>query len=786
MDCAKAGVAMKKAYTAPVLSTKSKTLESLSGNIETARILPLHYFTVASWRSDKFEVLKSVRQALGNIPYIVRSSAINEDTATQSMAGQFDSVLNVCDDSELDDAIEKVISSYGSSLNVQDEILVQPMLDDVRFSGVAFSHDPSTGAKYKVINFSVGANTEAVTAGMGETGCYVVSDGADTVVPYLRPVVSVLDELGGIFSDHPLDVEFAICGDDNAVYVLQVRPLIMKVDLYDSLEHKDLLRRISRKVRSAQQPHPYLHGHSTVFGVMPDWNPAEIIGIRPRPLALTLYKNLVTDSIWAYQRHNYGYRNLRSFPLLVHFAGQPYIDVRLSFNSFIPADIDGYLADQLVDYYINRLIQAPTLHDKVEFEIVFSCYTLDLPERLKVLDAAGFSDKERGVIAESLRSLTNKIIDKDEGLWRVDAQKIEELVVRREKILSSNLDHVSKIYWLLEDCKRYGTLPFAGLARAGFVAVQMLRSLVAVGVFSEDDYNCFMNGLNTVSSQFSRDLSALDKTSFLSRYGHLRPGTYDILSKRYDEAPDEYLGGTAHENHANSNRKTFSLTLDQMRKITDLLKEHGLSCDVMSLFDFIKAGVELREYSKFIFTRSLSDAILLFQSWGKQFGFSEDDLSYADIGCVQDLYASADDPKEILTRSIQKGRDDYAKTRRLWLPPLITKPDDVFSFFLNESEPNFITQSSVMGAVVDADDVSKLPGAIVFISSADPGYDWLFSYPIAGLVTAYGGVNSHMAIRANEMGIPAVIGAGEVLFKRWGNANKIHIDCAGKSVKVVS
>ena len=28
-----------------------------------------------------------------------------------------------------------------------------------------------------------------------------------------------------------------------------------------------------------------------------------------------------------------------------------------------------------------------------------------------------------------------------------------------------------KIYWLLEYCKRYGTLPFAGLARAGFIAV---------------------------------------------------------------------------------------------------------------------------------------------------------------------------------------------------------------------------------------------------------------------------------------------------------------------------
>ena len=71
---------------------------------------------------------------------------------------------------------------------------------------------------------------------------------------------------------------------------------------------------------------------------MPDWNPAEIIGVRPWPLSLSLYRELITDAIWAYQRDNYGYQNLRSFPLLVSFHGLPYIDVRVSFNSFVPRD----------------------------------------------------------------------------------------------------------------------------------------------------------------------------------------------------------------------------------------------------------------------------------------------------------------------------------------------------------------------------------------------------------------------------------------------------------------
>jgi hypothetical protein len=51
-----------------------------------------------------------------------------------------------------------------------------------------------------------------------------------------------------------------------------------------------------------------------------------------------------------------------------------------------------------------------------------------------------------------------------------------------------------------------------------------------------------------------------------------------------------------------------------------------------------------------------------------------------------------------------------------------------------------------------------------------PGFDWLFAYPIAGLITAWGGANSHMAIRAGELDLPAVIGAGEVLYRRWSSS----------------
>ena len=78
-----------------------------------------------------------------------------------------------------------------------------------------------------------------------------------------------------------------------------------------------------------------------------------------------------------------------------------------------------------------------------------------------------------------------------------------------------------------------------------------------------------------------------------------------------------------------------------------------------------------------------------------------------------------------------------------------------------------------------------LAGNILCIPSADPGYDWMFSHNIAGFMTMYGGVNSHMVIRASELGIPAMIGAGELLYKQWSTAELVEIDCANKQVKII-
>ena len=768
-----------------VLSTKAGTLALLQQRLRSARIAPLVFFTVRDWRTEPDACLEKVKNALGPGPWIVRSSCAREDSAEQSNAGAFLSLMDVAVEA-LGGAVEQVIASYGTAC-AEDEVLVQPMLHNVTRAGVAFSHDPHTCAPYRIVNWSEGDDTSTVTGGIGGRTWQQAAQSPFSPPPHLAGVIALLDELLELFGNTPVDCEFAVSAGDEGeqLWLLQARPLILSRPAEDAPVQTERLRCIEEKIARGMQTHPFLMGRRTVYGVMPDWNPAEIIGIRPKPLALSLYRELVTDAIWAYQRHNYGYRNLRSFPLMPHFFGLPYIDVRLSFNSFIPADLDAGLAGRLVDYYIDRLLMEPTLHDKVEFEIVFSCYTLDLPQRLERLENAGFSRNEREMIADSLRRLTNRIVHPKTGLWREDAEKLDKLRSRREALQASGVDPLERIYWLLEDAKRYGTLPFAGLARAGFVAVQMLKSLVAVGVFSETDYDAFIGSVSTISGQLARDRAMLDRTTFLSRYGHLRPGTYDILSARYDEAPELYFDWEQRP-PAPSPNPPFSLTLPQMRDVVRLLDTHGLHADPVGLFDFLQSGIELRESAKFHFTRNLSDALALITEYGQQLGISREDLAYCDISVFKELHITAGRPRDLLQYSIEQGQARYAETLALSLPPLIARPEDVWAFEWPETAPNFITQKQVTAPVTTCDRRDALAGAVVCIPNADPGFDWLFAYPIAGLITAWGGANSHMAIRAGELGLPAVIGAGEVLYRRWASAQRLHLDCAGRRVEVLS
>lgn len=163
---------------------------------------------------------------------------------------------------------------------------------------------------------------------------------------------------------------------------------------------------------------------------------------------------------------------------------------------------------------------------------------------------------------------------------------------------------------------------------------------------------------------------------------------------------------------------------------------------------------------------------------GERLGFSVEDLSYATLEALTSLSGDSEPDRVRLSQSVETGRQQHAVTQMLIGPALVRDADELLSFTALETEPNFVTRGRVVGLVADVDAGDSVAGRIAMIPSADPGYDWIFTRGLTGLITAYGGANSHMAIRALELGLPAAIGIGESNFRRCLSAGFLELDAA--------
>ena len=654
--------------------SKANTLLSLKNKIKHATILPMYIFTTKEWLKDKEGVYNSIiKESWFSWPVIVRSSHSKEDSQLESLAGHYESILNVANKKQLFLSIEKVLRSYKNKIT-NNQIFVQPMLKNVIISGVILSHDINSSAPYFSINYDdTSKDTTSITSGKRINKNYFFHHSGNGKVPKkLEKVVLMVKELFKMAGSTPIDIEFAI-DSSNKCYLLQIRKLVIsEKSKYPIDVHTNIINDIENKLKKFKKKHPYLLGDKTFFGVMSDWNPAEMIGIRPRPLSLSLYQNLITDSTWAYQRDNYGYRKLRGIPLMQSFSGIPFIDLRVSFNSFIPKSLDKKIAEKLVNYYLDELSKKPHLHDKIEFEIAFTCFTFTTSKRMNKLLDYNFNKIEVRKIKNSLIALTNNIINYKTGIWRTDLDKIKELTTRRKKIDESSLSAEEKVFFLLEDCRRYGTLPFAGLARVGFISIEFLNSLEDMNIITDIDKQNFLLSLQTITTSLSNDIVKMNKKIFLEKYGHLRPGTYDIRSKRYDENYSSYF-----RYHTKSNKSItknrFKLAENQVKKIKMILNQNKIDYDVKYFFKFLKEGIESREFAKFEFTKNVSLILKLITKLGKKYGFSRDDCSFIDIKIIDKLMNSNKDVKTLLHESIETGRKDFSKTEGLNLPGLILK-----------------------------------------------------------------------------------------------------------------
>lgn len=793
------------------LGTKAETLEAIRPRLTKAKICPSVVFTVTEWETQESVCLQRVKASFSGRIVIVRSSAMGEDSAATAMAGMHASVSDIPSDdaAALRKAVLQVVDSYaktGVGHKDHNQILVQPMVTGVSMSGVVFTQDLNTGSPYYVINYDdETGKTDTVTSGTGDCNrTLLIHRGhlENLRSPRFKSLLMAVTEIEQMVPAAALDIEFAVTFNEE-IYIFQVRPMAVQSNWDRSIPERlaVALEQISDFLDTRFLPISGALGKKSIFGEMSDWNPAEMIGSNPRRLASSLYQQLITNSTWAEARAEMGYRDMSGRSLMVSLGGRPYIDVRESFNSFLPAGLPDEIGEKLVDHWLGILERQPELHDKVEFEIATTIHSLDFDQRAA---ASALHDaltpQEIAAYKKALLGLTNEILSRNAALIEAQYQGLEEMSRRRARALAfrrAGNSPLALAKQLLTDCRTHGTKQFAILARCGFIAEEFLRSLVRSNLIAPELAADFRRSVTTVLSDFLdkvRDYQKglLQEAELLAEYGHLRPGTYNILSQRYDERLAQFGEGAGSggiepgtESHT---KNAFSLPKPVAEKIDDFLAKNGYQIDCARLFPFMRKSIEGRELAKLRFTQNLSDALELIAEWGSSISLSREEVSHISVQDILDTLTST--PMVPVTehfRSLSRAAAGaYQVSLAIKLPYLITDTDDVHVVPLLKSRPNFITNRQVEASVLfmsgQAVTAGELNGKIVLIEGADPGYDWIFMSSIAGLITKFGGANSHMAIRCAELGIPAAIGCGEQIFDLALHARSVSLDCGAGQI----
>lgn len=781
-----------------LLGTKAEVLSFLRGKLRHSTIAKFKAFPVGSWLESPTSVLTDlVRRFAGDVKLIVRSSAIGEEADGMS-AGALDSECNIPagDREAINHAIAKVVASFtknGRLSSEADQVLVQEYIRDVRISGVILTWDDRLDQPYYLINYdSVARSTSFVTSGKGGKLFKVFKDTKEEeLAKTWRSVVVAVKEIEGVFEDSTLDIEFAI-DQQHKMHVFQVRKLTDR-----SSQRALVLKDTGKRLKAAQQEFEclaaqseLLGGKATIFSDMADWNPAELLGARPRLLDRSLYQRLITDQQWNHSRVSLGYTDVGAVPLMVTVGDKPYIDARVSLHSLTPAAVPSSFRKRLVDYGIRCLAKQRELHDKVEFTLAFSCFDFSLECRLNELGKHGFVARERNALRRVLRDFTNALLRSGLKTISSDLRAINNL--RKSQLASTS--QATPLY-LLNRCQTEGVHYFTRLARLAFVALALLKSLVREEIIAPAASDALLQSLSTFPRALRVSLKRLQSrrqplTSFLQDYGHLRPMAYDITAKRYDQLPSSIWTAARlvdPDPRRNSNLEWKASTA----KVARALRKHGFAIDAPTLFTFIRKALEAREYAKFVFTRDLSDALECISSRFALYAVDRNTVANLSIDDV--LRFTETPPNEASGRArdiaslAQENASIHRRMSHLALPSTIAAKRDIALIGPSGTEPNFVTQGKVIGrprflASDVSTDSESIRGAILLFETADPGFDWVFLHDPMAIITQYGGAGSHMAVRCGAYNLPAAIGCGEHLFEMLKRADSITLDCANERV----
>ncbi len=707
------------------------------------------------------QVLTHLERLRGNDPeatFAVRSSALAEDSARASFAGEFKTVLDVHSDDLVRQAIDDVrrsrhgerVRAYARARGVKTDLemaVVVQRLIRADLSGVLFSADPVTGSRTQMSGNYVQGLGEALVSGTATPHEFSLSrprgryEGPAELKRFARRLFRLAKRLERDLG-HPQDIEWAIARGN--VYILQSRPITTLLG-FDAVtgETNDSL---------------------TGDYVWSCVNVGEAMSV------------VMTPFTWSVMRRAFG-----ELDVLPGFSSVGNIGGRLYQNVTVGISVLGALGQNIED----MVTEMGGVRE--EYLETMDQYLVPLPEatRLAILPGAIRMWRKHRAGLKSLDSF----LAQNPGWCRAMCQRIEA-THSKEKLATLALDEFSprsvESFW-----RNYATA-----LRYGEQVGKLRRELVGL-VGSEDAdallsnvsrQDALLASLGPVVGLARLARGEISRETYLEQWGHRGPLEAEVSVPRPLEDPDwldDQLAAWAKspvdvEDLLAKQRAEFDAAWERFCQ-----RYPGRVRSTQRRLDEAASAARQREAARSESTRLL----WVSRTWVRRAGALtgiDDGAFFLSLDELLDLLAGREAP----VSAIPTRRQTYERYKALPPYPLLIRGrfdpfqwaldperrEDVFDshgllpkLTLEAPAENVIlgmpgSAGRVEGRVrrldrpEDGDGLE--PGEILVTKQTNIG--WTLFFPRAGaVVTDVGAPLSHAAIVARELGIPAVVNCGD-------------------------
>jgi pyruvate,water dikinase len=710
------------------------------------------------------EHLKWARRENGKIAFAVRSSALAEDSAYASFAGEFETVLDVHTDEAVRAAIHQVhqsrkserVQAYSKAKGLEEEqdiaVVIQKLVR-ADISGILFTANPVTGNRFEMTgNYTFGLG-EGLVSGEVEPYTFIMQrpkgkyEGPEDIRRFAKKIYKLARKLEEEFGS-PQDIEWAIA--DDKLYLLQSRPITTLLD-YDPVTGE----------RNSSFSGDYL------------WVGSEVMPDVMTPAMMSIFSHFGDFTVAGIRgTGNIGGRFYMNFSL-------SYILMR-AFGQGHEGTIN--LLELTTGFDLNRVtIPKPQVS---RWEIIKSM----LP------------------IQRELLPKQNKLMKRFDEIIAANPTRCQEL--RQKIIMTENKTSLVELWNEEVFPLFFDLLMIQDKANEGYFFPYRSARKILVKLMGEEEGDALLANLVGGSGQLTsiKPLLGLSKVSrgemsreeYALLAGHRLHQEDEISIPRPYEDPDwidkrltEYEASPIDYN-AMLEQKAEKFEVVWSEFAGDYPKK---AVAVRKKLDSIAAAMEKREIIRSELTRSLG----VIRDWYLQAGDLTglgDDIFFLEDHEVLDVLAGDDGVVEY----IPNRRETYEKQVALPRYPLIISGRfDPFSWANDPNRSSDVYDSHAPVTIEeDSDMVKGHPGSagqvegnvriihhptegdqfktgeILVATSTNVGWTPLFPRA-AAVITDVGAPLSHAAIVARELGIPAVVGSGNAT-TRLKTGDRVLVD----------